>query len=161
LGVARTLLIVIAAILTLLGTFVFAILPGTLPTLGSGLGFALNLPANFTFTPAPADAIVYYLMLVLFIVWVASGVLQLVGLKSKLVGIIFSLVPLAIGVMLILIEYTTVLGAMSSFFFDMTAADQIGGFLPIYYELFGMGIGVYLLLGGGVLGVIGSSLSKD
>ena len=159
-GVARSLLIVIAAILTLLGTFLFAILPGP-PALGSGLGFAMNLPTNFTTTPAPSEAIVYYLMLVLFIVWIASGVLQFVALKSKLVGIIFSLVPLAIGVILILVEYTTVLGAMSDLFLSMTAADQIGGFLPIYYELFGMGLGVYLLLAGGVLGVIGSSLSKD
>ena len=159
-GVARSLLIVIAAILTLLGTFLFAILPGP-PALGSGLGFAMNLPTNFTATPAPSEAIVYYLMLVLFIVWIASGVLQFVGLKSKLVGIIFSLVPLAIGVILILVEYTTVLGAMSDLFLSMTAADPIGGFLPIYYELFGMGLGVYLLLAGGVLGVIGSSLSKD
>ena len=159
-GVARVLLIVIAAVLTLLGTFVFALFPFIPPYLGSGLGFAMNLPMIITFD-AGADAVVFYLLLVLFIVWLASGVLQLVGLKSKIVGIIFSLVPLAIGVMFVLLVYTEVLGTMSAVFFLMTVSEPIGGFLPVYIELGGMGLGVYFLLAGGVLGVVGSSLSKD
>lgn len=159
-GVARVLLIVIAAVLTLLGTYVFALFPDVPPELGSGLGFAINLPVNIMYD-AGADVVVFYILLVLFIAWLGSGVLQLIGLKSKIVGIIFSLIPLAIGIMLVLMSYTTVLGPMSDLIFTMTAAEPIGGFLPMYYEFFGMGLAIYFLLAGGVLGVIGSSLSKD
>jgi len=160
LGVARTLLIVIGAVLTLLGTYVFALFPFLFGTLGSGLGFAMNLPMIIGVDPG-ADAVVFYLLLVLFIVWLASGVLQFVGLKSKVVGIIFSLVPLAIGLMFVLLVYTEILGTMSALFFLMTVADPISEFFPMYIELAGMGLGVYLLLAGGVLGVVGSSLPKD
>ena len=160
-GVARTLIIIIAAVLTLLGTWVFALFPFLFGTLGSGLGFAMNLPVIITATPSADVVVVFYLLLVLFIVWLASGVLQFVGLKSKIVGIIFSLVPLAIGLMFVLLVYTEVLGAMSSIFFLMTVADPISEFFPMYIELAGMGLGVYFLLAGGVLGVIGSSLPKD
>ena len=159
-GVARTLLIVIGAVSTLFGTYVFALFPFLFGTLGSGLGFAMNLPMIIGVDPG-ADAVVFYLLLVLFIVWLASGVLQFVGLKSKVVGIIFSLVPLAIGLMFVLLVYTEILGTMSALFFLMTVADPISEFFPMYIELAGMGLGVYLLLAGGVLGVVGSSLPKD
>jgi hypothetical protein len=160
LGVARVILIVVGAILTLLGTYIFALIPFFPPTLGSGLGFAMNLSFIFTIDPG-ADAVVFYLFLVLFLVWLASGALQLVGLKSKVVGIIFSLVPLAIGVMFVLLVYTEILGPMTTVFFILTAAEPLGGVIPIYVELLGMGLGVYFLLGGGVLGLIGSILPKD
>ncbi|MBY9009055.1 MAG: hypothetical protein KGD74_04230 [Candidatus Lokiarchaeota archaeon] len=159
-GVARVLLIVIAAVLTLLGTYLFALFPSFPPLVGSGLGFAMNLPMIIGLDPG-ADAVVFYLLLVLFIVWLASGALQLVGLKSKIVGIIFSLVPLAIGLMFVLLVYTEILGAMSATFFLMTSGEVIGGVIPILIEIGGMGLGVYFLLAGGVLGVVGSSLSKD
>ena len=160
-GVARVLLIVIAAILTLLGTYVFALFPFLGGTLGSGLGFAMNLPTIIGIDPG-ANAVVFYLLLVLFIVWLASGVLQLVGLKSKIVGIIFSLIPLAIGVMFVLLVYTEILGVMSSVFFILTVSDVVFlGFLPMLIEIGGMGLGVYFLLAGGVLGLIGSIMSRD
>ncbi len=159
-GVARVLLIVIAAVLTLLGTFVFALFPSFPPLVGSGLGFAMNITTIITMDPG-ADAVVFYLLLVLFIAWLASGVLQLVGLKSKIVGIIFSLIPLAIGVMFVLLMYTTILGPMSAFFFLMTSGEVYAFGIPMLIEIGGMGLGVYFLLAGGVLGVIGSILPKD
>ena len=121
----------------------------------------MNLPTIIGIDPG-ANAVVFYLLLVLFIVWLASGVLQLVGLKSKIVGIIFSLIPLAIGVMFVLLVYTEILGVMSSVFFILTVSDVVFlGFLPMLIEIGGMGLGVYFLLAGGVLGLIGSIMSRD
>lgn len=159
-GTARLLLIIIGAVLTLLGTWVFALFPSIPPLVGSGLGFAMNIPMIIGIDPG-ADAVVFYLMLVLFIAWLASGVLQFVGLKSRIVGIIFSLIPLAIGIMFVLLVYTTVLGTMTAVFFLMTSGEVIGGFLPLLIEIGGMGLGVYFLLAGGVLGIVGSSMPKD
>ena len=45
-GVARVILIVIGAVLTILGTYVFALFPSFAPLVGSGLGFAMNIPTN-------------------------------------------------------------------------------------------------------------------
>ena len=160
-GAARVVLIVLGAVLTLLGTYFFALFPSTPPLVGSGLGFAMGLPTIITATPDPSVAILYYLFLVLFIVWLGSGVLQLVGLKSKVVGIIFSLVPLGIGVMFVLQTQTTILGPMTEMFFNMTEGEVYFNFIPYLYELLGMGLGVYALLAGGTLGLIGSLLSKD
>lgn len=157
---ARVLLIVIAAVLTILGTWLFALFPSFPPLVGSGLGFAMNIPMIIGIDPG-ADAVVFYLMLVLFIAWLASGVLQLVGLKSRIVGIIFSLIPLAIGIMFVLLVYTTVLGPMTATFFLMTSGEVIGGFIPILVEIGGMGLGVYFLLAGGVLGIVGSVMPKE
>jgi len=162
LGTARVLLIVIGAVLTLLGTYVFALFPSLFTSVGSGLGFAMNIPMILTYDPG-AEAVVFYFMLVLFSAWLVSGILQLVGLKSKIVGIIFSLIPLAIGVMFLLLVYTPILGPWTLTFFLLTSSEPaiIAGVIPMLIELAGMGLGVYFLLGGGLLGLIGSIMSKD
>ena len=152
--------IILGALLTILGTWVFATLLFFPGYVGSGLGFAMNLPSIITVDPG-ADAVVFYLLLVLFIAWLGSGVLQLIGLKSRIGGIIFSLIPLAIGLMLILLIYTEILGMMSAVFTLMTIGEQIGGFFPILVPLGDLGLGTYFLLGGGVLGIIGSSMPRE
>jgi len=152
--------IILGALLTILGTWVFATILFIPGYVGSGLGFAMNLPSIIGVDPG-ADAVVFYLLLVLFIAWLASGVLQLIGLKSRIGGIIFSLIPLAIGLMLILLIYTDILGMMSAIFTLMTVGEQIGGFFPILVPLGDLGLGTYFLLGGGVLGIIGSSMPRE
>jgi len=152
--------IILGALLTILGTLVFATILFFPGYVGSGLGFAMNLPSIIGVDPG-ADAVVFYLLLVLFIAWLASGVLQLIGLKSRIGGIIFSLIPLAIGLMLILLLYTEILGMMSAVFTLMTIGEQIGGFFPILVPLGDLGLGTYFLLGGGVLGIVGSSMPRE
>lgn len=156
---ARTVLIILGGLLTIMGTYVFALFPSLSPLVGSGLGFAMNLPMLIGTDPG-ADALMFYLFLVLFIAWLASGVLQLVGLKSKVVGIIFSLIPLAIGIMFVLLLYTSILGPWTFTFFLLTSGEVYFGLIPFLYELFGMGLAVYFLLAGGLLGLIGSFMSK-
>jgi len=152
--------IILGGLLSILGTFVFAvynILPGLV---GSGLGFALNIPDLFALDPAllGIDAIIYYLLLVVFIIFLVAGILQFVGLKSRIVGIIFSLFPLGVGLMFILLIYTTILGPISALFALFFIGEQFGNFFPILVDLGGLGLGVYFLLGGGALGLIGCIL---
>ena len=159
-GVARVLLIVIGAVLTLLGTYVFAVFNVGPGFVGSGLGFAMNLPDIIGIDPG-ADAVVFYLFLVVFMIWLASGVLQLVGIRSRIVGIIFSIFPFTIGLLFVLFMYTEILGMMTFVFMLFTTGEQFGGVYPILVQLDVLGLGTYLLLGGGVLGIIGSSMSRD
>ncbi|MFX0074903.1 MAG: hypothetical protein ACFE96_05640 [Candidatus Hermodarchaeota archaeon] len=163
-GAARTLLIVIGAVLSILGTYAFAIVLFFPGVTGSGLGFAMNLLDIFAIDPTSlgADPIIWYLMLTLFILWLVAGVLQLIGLKSRIVGIIFSLVPLAMGIMFLLLFYTEILGPMTAIFTFMTIGEQFGDIFPVFVDLGGgVGLGAFFLVGGGALGLIGSILPKD
>ena len=153
-------LLIIGAILTILGTYVFAVFLVAPGYVGSGIGFAMNLPDIIGVDPG-ADAFAFYFMLVLFIVWLVSGVLQLVGLKVRIVGLIFSLVPLAIGVMFLLFVYTEILGMMTFVFMLLTTGEHFGGFYPILVDIGTLGLGTYFLVGGGVLGLIGSIMPRD
>ena len=152
--------IILGALLTILGTYVFAVFATFPGDVGSGLGFAMNLPFIFGMDPG-ADAIVFYLMLVLFIGWLASGVLQLVGLKVRIIGLIFSLIPLAVGIMFLLFIYTDILGMMTFVFMLLTSGEHIGGFYPILVDIGSLGLGTYFLVGGGALGLIGCLMPQD
>ena len=107
------------------------------------------------------EAVVFYFMLVVFIGWLASGVLQLVGLKVRIVGIIFSLFPLAVGIMFLLFIYTDILGMMTFVFMLFTTGEHFGGFYPILVDIGTLGLGTYFLVGGGALGLIGSIMPRE
>ena len=143
-----------------MGTWVFAVFSMSSTVVGSGLGFAMRLIDIIGIDPG-ADALVFYLMLVVFIIWLASGVLQLIGLKSRIVGLIFSLFPLAVGLMFILFMYTEILGMMTFVFMLFTSTDVIGGFYPVLVQLDVLGLGTYFLVGGGALGLIGCIMPRD
>ena len=152
--------IILGALLTILGTYVFAVFGISATIVGSGLGFAMNLPTIIGIDPG-TEAVAFYFMLVVFIGWLASGVLQLVGLKSRIVGLIFSLFPLAVGLMFVLFIYTDILGIMTFVFMLFTSGDLIGGFYPILVDLGTLGLGTYFLIGGGALGLIGCLMPQD
>jgi hypothetical protein len=50
---------------------------------------------------------------------------------------------------------------MTATFFLLTSGEVYFGFIPYLFELAGMGLGVYALLAGGALGLIGSIMPKD
>ena len=157
---------ILAALLTILGTYVFALylfLPGAV---GSGIGFIFNLGDLFGNASAFAaalsiDVIVFYLLVVIFIVFLASGVLQLVGIKTRIASFIFSLFPLGVGLMFIFLTYSDFLGIKSAFFALFFIGEHYGNFFPILVSLADLGLGVYLLLAGGVLGLVSAFLPRD
>jgi len=155
----------LGGILTLVGTFVFAVF-GTTGVIGSGLGFAMNIPDLFENADAWSTAIdipvvLYYVYIVLFIIFLASGVLQMLSIQSRAVGFIFSLFPLAVSVMILLLVYTDILGITSAFFTLFFFGEQYGDFYPILVNLGDVALGTYLLLAGGVLGVLSVFMERD
>lgn len=155
----------LGGILTLVGTFVFAVF-GTTGVVGSGLGFAMNLPDLFENADAWAllidiPVVLYYVYIVLFIIFLASGVLQMLSIQSRAVGFIFSLFPLAVSVMILLLVYTDILGITSAFFTLFFFGEQYGDFYPILVNLGDVALGTYLLLAGGVLGVLSVFMERD
>ena len=165
--------VIIGALLSIVGTYVFALFSPVPTWFGSGLGLAVNIPEIF----ADADSIalltglevfVIYIVLTVFIIFLAAGFLQLVGLKSRVVGLIFSLFPLFIGVMFILLFFTDILGPISTIFGIFFATNMFGDAFPIFVAggafspfLGEFGLAAYFLVGGGVLGLIGCILPRD
>jgi len=158
---------IIAAILTLLGTYVFAINLGSSPsTVGSGLGFIFNIPDLFTNAATHAgtlsiDVIIFYVLVVVFIIFLAAGVLQLIFAKSKILSLIFSLFPLGVGLMFIFLTYTDFLGIKSAFFSAFFEGTHYADLYPILLDLGGLALGAYFITAGGALGLISGFLPRE
>ena len=167
------LFVILGALLSILGTYVFA-LYGSTGLVGSGIGFILNTIGGGLLNPTllagastyatilGIEVWIFYILLVIFIIFIVAGVLQLVGLKSRVVGLIFSLFPLGVGVMFLLVFYTTILGVISGSFAFFFIGEQFGNIFPILVDIGGgTGLGAFFLVGGGALGLIGSVLPRD
>ena len=162
---AGKILAFLGGLITLLGTYVFA-LYGATGVVGSGIGFITNIPDLFSDAEALSFLIdipvaLYYVYLIIFIIFLASGVLQMLSVQSRAVGFIFSLFPLGVGLMFILLIYTDILGITSSFFAFFFVGEQFGDFFPILVNLGDLDLGVYLLVAGGVLGVLSVFIERD
>jgi len=160
------LLAFIAAILTILGTYVFAIYLGFPHTVGSGIGFILNIPDLFTDASSLAtllsiDVIVFYLLLIVFIVFLASGVLQLIFARSRILSMFLSFFPLGVGLMFIFLAYTDFLGIKSAFFALFFLGEHYGDFYPILINMGDLALGAYLITAGGALGLISGIMPRD
>ncbi|NVM34418.1 MAG: hypothetical protein HWN81_02405 [Candidatus Lokiarchaeota archaeon] len=156
----------LGGLLTLVGTYVFAFYPWGTGEVGSGISFAMNIPDLFTNADTYAASLttqvwLFYIYLVIFIIFLASGVLQMLSIQSRAVGFIFSLFPLGVGVMFIMLAYTDFLGVKAAFFDSFFHGEQFGGFYPILVNLGDLALGVYLILAGGVLGVLSVFMERD
>lgn len=159
------LLTLLAGIITIVGTYVFAIFGGS-GIVGSGIGFITNLPDLFGNTTVIASFLgwevwVVYIVLILFIIFLAAGVLQIVGMANRVISFIFSLFPIAVALMIILLAYTDILGTASAFFTYFFLHTQIGNIYPFLVPLDILALGVYLIMAGGVLGFISAFLPRD
>lgn len=164
LGAGKTLAI-FSAILTILGTYVFALF-GSTGYVGSGLGFIGSLDAIFENAESYANIvdihiILYWFIVVLFFIFLVSGFLQLVGIKSRVAMFIFSLFPLGIGAMITLLFYTDVLGNISTLFTLFLIGEQIGDLFPFLIEVGDVALGTFILLAGGVLGIVSAILPRE
>ena len=155
--------IILGALLTLFGTYVFAI-SGVFGLVGSGIGFILNFFTLFTNAVVYAGIVsielwLFYIFLVIFAIFIISGGLQLIGIKSRAIGFISSLFPLVIGIMFVLLFYTEILGSISNLYALFFTGGQIGNIFPILIDIGGgTGLGAFFLIGGGLFGVISTFL---
>ena len=164
--------IILGALLSILGTYVFAIY-GVTGSVGSGIGFILNTfgggwadPMLFAGSSTYAtyltiDVLFYYILLGVFLIFLAAGILQLISLKSRIAGLIFSLFPLGVGLMFVFLTYTDFLGIKSEFFEVFFLGVHYENSFPVLIDLGGLALGAYLLVGGGALGLISTFLPRD
>lgn len=161
-------LAIIAGVVTLVGTYLFAF-TGTPPgDVASGLGFwqmliqdATGMISNIISGLTIPEWSVYILIAAIFI-FLISGILQFIGYKSRIVIILFSLFPLGFSVVLMINNFTDLLGPQTQFTLDFFGQPQlIEGIIPYAFDLGGLGLGAYLILAGGVLGIVSGILTRE
>ena len=156
---------IVAGIIILLGTFFFAMLQiGGL--FYSGIGGALNIIDLITDTNTYAVILgipswAVYILLVVDILFIISGVLVLIGASSRATAIIGSILPLLIGLLLILDAFNVSIGIdVISYLIIFQGTELISGIIPFNYELAGASLGAFVLAVGGVLGLISGFLER-
>ncbi len=162
---------IISGILTLVSTFILAF--GYEPLTGFaffGIGFILNLDNIFGDTSSYAvlfggqNIVVYILVVVLFL-FLVSGLIQIAGIKSRVAAIVGSILPIFISLIFISDFYDILfpdpLTNIVSFFWTESV-----GIMPFHLTAGSLGtmevsLGTYLLLGGGILGIIGGIIGIE
>jgi len=165
---------IIGAVLTLLSTYFFAF--GYVPLTGFGffgIGFIMNMDNIFEdiFSYSVLFGgydIVVYILFVLLIFFIISGFIQLAGIKSRAAAIIGSIMPIFISLVFIANFYDVLfpdpIPYITSFFW---AQSIVEGIVPLHIFAGTIGtsmqvsLGTYILLGGGILGIIGGIMGPD
>lgn len=168
---AGKILILIGALLTLVSTFFFTLFEILFTgAYASGLGFVFNIPTILSSADGYAitmdvEVIVVYILAIVYIVFILSGILQLVGLASRAVAIIGSILPLAVGVLILLINLGILdMIGYTQLFWDVPIVD---GVLPFNIAIGPTSavaitsLGTYTLLAGGVLGFVGGIIGTS
>jgi len=154
---AGKVLALVAGLLTLVGTYIVAIYGIAGSYAGSGIGFILNIPDLFAnadsySTLLSVPIFLFYILVIVFIIFLAAGILS----------ILWSLFPLGVSIMFLLLVYTDFLGIKSAFFALFFIGEHFGSIFPFIVNLGGdLGLGVYLILGGGALGLISGFLPRE
>lgn len=164
----------IGAILTLVATFILGF--GYVPLTGFGffgIGFLMNIDNIFedTFSYSVlfgGQDIVVYILFVVLLIFLISGFIQLAGIKNRIAAIIGSLLPIFISLVFISYFYDVLIPEpvtyITSFFWNLAIVE---GVLPLHVIAGTTGtsmevsLGTYILLSGGVLGLIGGIIGVE
>lgn len=170
---------IVAGVFTLLGVFILNWVNST-TSFVYGLGGLMGLGQFFenidtwaflyglVFGDSFQDWMIYLIAVEVILLGI-SPILQFVGAKSKAAAIIGSLLPLAIGLIILLSGmevFSTEISAKLTLLFGfpyITSDVLVENIIPFTYGFEGRdeAIGLYALLGGGFLGLISGFMSRD
>ena len=163
---AGKILSIIGGILTLLSTYLLVLFTvGAWGVHGAGLFMVvINMFSNAAayVVPIGVPIFVVYIVAVGVILYLLAGLFQLIGAKIRALGIIFSLFPLALGIIVLLGSFG-IIPFMANLDFMAYDLEFISGILPYNLDALypGIGLGTYPLILGGLLGLIGGILPRD
>ncbi|MFW9947769.1 MAG: hypothetical protein ACFFDX_13175 [Candidatus Odinarchaeota archaeon] len=168
----RKILCLISGILTLVATYIFAWfvvdIAGT-DYYGHGIGVIMSLPNTFanaetiaTVWGVPTFAI--YIVGGCLIFFLFSGIIILLGLKYRVFSIIGAIMPILIAIAVISGPFNAPPNLID--YISLFSSESLGGFpvnLAIGPSAFGasVSLGNYLLLAGGILGIVSGFLPKE
>ena len=164
---AGKILSLLAGILTIIATFMLSWVSVSVPPTyyAYGIGIVKNLPAMFT----NADALgvllgipgfVFYIIAGILIVFLLSGIFQLIGIKSRALAIIGSIFVLLIGILTFLGVLNIVINIDWVVYIFGDPVPIIDGIIPFDLVLGPASLGLYVLIAGGVLGLISGFMGR-
>ncbi|MFX1429065.1 MAG: hypothetical protein ACFFCY_02725 [Promethearchaeota archaeon] len=154
---------ILGGIITLLATFLFSF--GTFNIAPDvyvyGLAFIMNIGAFFT-----SGEPLLIVFAVVWIIFLLAGVFILIGIKSRALAIIGSVLAIVAGIYFVLSIYYVIPLEAGQFTFMFADYALVSNIIPLHVGLGGsiigdVSIGTYLLIGGGVLGFIGGIMGPD
>ena len=156
---------IVSGIMTLAATYIFSWIALDIGGTGYyayGIGIIKNLPAMFTDAESigstleiPGFAI--YIIAAVFIVFLAAGVLQILGTKHRAFVVVGTVVSLGIAFILLFSSVEVVDTANWVYYMLGTDETLIENVIPL--TVFGIGtfdVGLYLLYAGGFVGIVAS-----
>ena len=154
---------IIAGIITLVATFFFSWIAldiGGNIYYANGIGIIKNLPAMFSDAESIGSTLeipgfAMYIIAGIFIVFLASGVLQILGTKHRAFVAVGSILSLGIALILLLSTVEVVDTANWVYYILGTDEPLIENIIPL--KIMGLGtfdIGLYLLYAGGFVGIV-------
>ena len=166
---AGKILALIGAVFTILGTYLFSLsefIPGSSYIYGTA-GW-LNIGAIFQYATSGApDAWQAWIVGITIILFLISGLIMLLGIKSRIAAFFGSLVPLALSVILILGAFgVSVLGIYGIYILFLAAAPLVPGVFPLTFEYpalapAGLGWGTLLVALGSLLVLISVFMTRE
>ncbi|MFX0105957.1 MAG: hypothetical protein ACFE75_10765 [Candidatus Hodarchaeota archaeon] len=141
---------ILGGIVTLLATYLFSFA-------GSfyGIGFIMNIPTAFL------SDVLTIVMAVVFIIFLLAGLFIILGVKSRALAIIGSLFAIVIGIYFVLTFFAVLPVEIGQFADLFDYPPLVANIIPLDVMIGSVGLGTYLLLGGGVLGLIGGIMGTD
>jgi len=175
---AGKILCILGGIVTLVSTFLLSLFSLDFPTdllwleagdvYASGLGFFVHIGDAFSnvediATGFGTESYVVWIFLILLIFWAISGIIQLIGVKSRVAGIIGSIMPIFVGLVIILwalevFDFPDEFGVMNLLLTDNT---QLAGVIPFDLPFGDFSLGAILMIAGGGLGLVGGILGPE
>ena len=154
---------IIGGIVTLLACYLFSFgdfpfIPGTY-----FYGLALFQTLGAIFGSGNVGIIIFA---ILGIILMISGVFIIIGIKSRAIAIVGSIFAIFFGIYFILSFYLVLPAEAAAYVAPFLYLPLVEGFIPLHVGLggtlfAGVGLGTYLLIGGGVLGLIGGIMGPD
>jgi len=153
---AGKILMALGGIITLVATYVLSLywLGGTIYGWGIGAWVTAFQPTIWT-----SGDIVVIIIEIVVILFLLAGLFQFIGIKVRWVGLFGSLLALGGFVYFMLIEFSLI---SSTAIYALLFAGEAIGPLPFHLVLGNfVGLGAYVLVGGAVLGIIGTFADRD
>lgn len=165
---AGKILSLLAAILTIVATFMLSWVSVVVPPTyyAYGIGIVKNLPAMFTNADSlglllgiPGFAI--YIIAGMLIVFLLSGIFQLIGMKSRVLGLIGSIFVLVIGILVFLGVFNIIINIDWVIYIFGDSVPIIDGIIPFDLVLGPASLGLYVLIAGGALGLVAGIMGPE
>ena len=160
---AGKIIALVAGLLTILGTFFFSLFSVPLNQYVYGAGGMFNIDDLFIYgVSGQPDAWISWIVGPILILYLISGFIMLLGMKSKIAAILGSILPLFVSFSLFF-AWIDLAPPYIAYFATLSAEPIIQDFIPFTFEYGFMiiGLGSFIIAVGGILSLVSGFFTRD